>query len=439
MTVYRLADYFIIIYFYKYFKKSSGFINLTNSTYLMEIKPKTIKSAQLKNLIVKQLYFDKALSCAELSELFDKSIPSITKAVNELMSEGFVVEQGYAPSSGGRRPLLYSIKPDAMYILAVAMDQLSTRIQLLDLLNRPVADSLTIDLKLHNSDEALGTLIKSINNYIIRTGIPKEKIAGIGMGMPGFINVRQGINYTYLSAGGKSLTQYLKDQIGLPVYIDNDSSLIALAEQRFGIAKAQQNVMVINLGWGIGLGMIVNGEIFRGHNGFAGELSHIPLSDDEKLCACGKRGCLETVASMLVVVEKAIEGIKSGRVTSLKTLDDVPSKSLGDDILTAAGNGDQFAIELLSDAAYKIGKALAILIHIMNPQTIVLSGRGARAGKILLAPIQQALHKYCIPRLAESTQLLISNLGFDAELIGSAVLMMENFDKEVKTISSVLN
>jgi glucokinase-like ROK family protein len=403
----------------------------------METKPKTVKSTQLKNMIVKQLYFDKALSCAELSELFEKSIPSITKAVNELMSEGFVVEQGYAPSSGGRRPLLYSIKPDAMYILAVAMDQLSTRIQLLDLFNRPVADSLTLDLKLQNNNEALGILIKNINNYIAKANIPREKIAGIGMGMPGFVNVVQGINYTYLNAGGKSLTHYLREQTGLPVYIDNDSSLIALAEQKFGIAKQQQNVMVINLGWGIGLGMIVNGEIFRGHNGFAGELSHIPLSDDDALCACGKRGCLETVASMLVVVEKAIEGIKNGRVTSLKNTDSSPSKALGDDILAAADKGDQFAIDLLSDAAYKIGKALAILIHIMNPQTIVLSGRGARAGKILLAPIQQALHKYCIPRLAESTQLLISNLGFDAELIGAAVLMMENFDKEVKTMAKL--
>jgi len=405
----------------------------------MEIKPKTVKSAQLKNLIVKQLYFDKALSCAELSELFDKSIPSITKAVNELMSDGFVVEQGYAPSSGGRRPLLYSIKPDAMYILAVAMDQLSTRIQLLDLFNHPVAESLTLELKLQDNNEALNILVKSINTYIAKTNIAKEKIAGIGIGMPGFVNVRQSINYTYLNAGGKSLALYLREQTGLPVYIDNDSSLIAIAEQKFGIAKAQQNVMVINLGWGIGLGMIVNGEIFRGHNGFAGELSHIPLSDDDALCACGKRGCLETVASMLVVSQKAIEGIKSGRVTSLKNTDTTPSKALGDDILEAAGKGDQFAIELLSDAAYKIGKALAILIHIMNPQTIVLSGRGARAGKILLAPIQQALHKYCIPRLAESTQLLISNLGFDAELIGAAVLMMENFDKEVKTVAKVLN
>jgi glucokinase-like ROK family protein len=400
----------------------------------METKPKIVKSAQLKNMIVKQLYFDKALSCAELSELFDKSIPSITKVVNELMSEGFVVEQGYAPSSGGRRPLLYAIKPDAMYILAVAMDQLSTRIQLLDLSNRPVAESLTLELKLKDNNEALAILIKNINSYIATTNVPREKIAGIGIGMPGFINVVQGINYTYLNAGGKSLRHYLKQQTGLPVYIDNDSSLIALAEQKFGIAKAQQNVMVINLGWGIGLGMIVNGEIFRGHNGFAGELSHIPLSDDDRLCPCGKRGCLEIVASLLVVSQQAIEGIKNGRVTSLKNTDTIPSKALGDAILDAACKGDQFAIDLLSEAAYKIGKALAILIHIMNPQSIVLSGRGARAGKILLAPIQQAVHKYCIPRIAESTQLLISNLGFDAELIGAAVLMMENFDKEVKVL-----
>ncbi len=385
-------------------------------------------------MIVKRLYFDKALSCAELSERFEKSIPSIAKAINELMDEGFVVEKGYAPSSGGRRPLLYSIRPDAMYILAVAMDQIATRIQLLDLFNHPVADAVILDLKLLNNPDALSTLVENINNYIAAAPIAKHKIAGIGIGMPGFINVIEGINYTYLDAGGQSLSRYLSDETGLPVYIDNDSSLIALAEQKFGIAKAQKNVMVINLGWGIGLGMIVNGEIFRGHNGFAGELSHIPLSEDGELCTCGKRGCLEAEASMLVVVEKAIEGIKNGRVTSLKALDHNPSKVFGDAILEAADNGDQFAIELLSDSGYKIGKALAILIHIMNPKTIVLSGRGARVGKILMAPIQQALHKYCIPRLASSTELLVSELGFDAELIGAAVLMMENFDKELKSI-----
>jgi len=389
-----------------------------------------MKSTPLKSLIIKHLYFDKGLSVAELSEILDKSLPSISKAINELIDEGLVIEDGYARSSGGRRPLVYAIKADAMYIITVAMDQFSTRIQMVDLLNNPAADMAVFELRLTNNPAALPQLIVQINNYIHDTGIPKNKFAGIGIGMPGFINVNEGINYTHLDAGGQSLTELLTLQTGIPTYIDNDSSLIALAEQKFGIAESQQDVMVINLGWGIGLGMIVNGEIYRGSSGFAGEFSHIQISDNNALCACGKRGCLQTEASLLVVVQKAIEGIKAGRVSGLKYIEEDHPKLVGDALIDAANNGDQFAIEILSDAAYKIGKALAILIHIMNPESIVLSGRGAMVGKILLAPIQQALNKYCIPRLANSTELLISDLGFDAELIGAAILVMENLTTE---------
>lgn len=385
-----------------------------------------VKNTPLKNQIIKHLYFDKGRSCAELSELLDKSLPSTSKAINELIEEGLVIEDGYARSSGGRRPLVYSIKADAMYILTVAMDQFTTRIQLVDLMNNPAADMIIFELPLRDNPNALTFLLQQINDYIHHTGISKDKFAGIGIGMPGFVNVNDGINYTYLATEGQSLTQLLTRETGIPTYIDNDSSLIALAEQRFGIAKNQKDVMVINLGWGIGLGMIINDEIFRGHNGFAGEFSHIPLSDDNTLCTCGKRGCLEAEASMLVVVQKAIKGIKERRVSKLKYIEEDHPKLVGDAIMEAANNGDQFAIELLSDAGYKIGKALAILIHIMNPASIVLSGRGAVVGKILLAPIQQALNKYCIPRLAASTKLLISELGFDAELIGAAILVMEN-------------
>jgi glucokinase-like ROK family protein len=385
-----------------------------------------LKNTPLKSLIIKHLYYDKGLSCADLSEILDKSLPSISKGINELIEDGLVVEDGYARSSGGRRPLVYSIKADAMFMLTVAMDQFSTRIQLIDLLNNPIGYMEVFELQLYDNPGALAQLILQINNYINLTGIPRDKFAGIGIGMPGFINVNEGINYTHLDAGGQSLTQLLTTETGIPTYIDNDSSLIALAEQKFGIAKDQKDVMVINLGWGIGLGMIINDEIYRGHNGFAGEFSHIPISDSSDLCSCGKRGCLETEASMLVVVHKALEGIKQGRVSSLKYLEEDHPKLVGDAIMEAANNGDQFAIELFTDAGNKIGKALAILIHIMNPASIVLSGRGAIVGKILLAPIQQALTKYCIPRLAASTELLISELGFDAELIGAAILVMEN-------------
>ncbi len=399
----------------------------------MDTKNKKLKSSHLKNIIVRQLYFDKALSHAELSDLFNKSIPVISKSVNELIAEGMVIEQGHGPSSGGRRPQKYSLKPDALYILAVAIDQLSTRIQLFDLLNKPVAEQVNISLELLNNPDALSFLTYHINNYIAQTRTPPDKIAGMGIGMPGFVNVNLGINYSYLNPEGtQTLTEYLTETTGIPAFIDNDSSLIALAEQKFGLTKSQDNVMVINLGWGIGLGMIVGGDIFRGHNGFAGEFSHIPLSEEGALCVCGKQGCLEAEASMLVVSKKAKEGIMQGRLSTLQAMKDESLEKMGDAIMEAAANGDSFAIDLLSEAGYKIGKALAILIHIMNPETIILSGRGAKVGKILLAPIQQALNKYCIPRLAANTNLLISDLGYDSQIIGAAVLVMENFNREIQ-------
>ncbi|QQL49551.1 ROK family transcriptional regulator [Mucilaginibacter ginkgonis] len=393
----------------------------------MEAKAKAKKQDGLTDKVLKQFYFNHELSCADISARLNKSIPLITKSINELTAGGLVIEQGLAQSSGGRRPLLYSIKPDAIYVLAVAMDQLSLRIGLLDMHNKPVADVQQVELTLFKNTKSLQRLIEIINEYIKSSGVAKSKIAGIGIGMPGFVNIKEGINYSYLDAEGEDLKEVIGQATGLPVVIDNDSSLVALAEQRFGAAKDQKEVMVINLGWGIGLGMIINGKLFRGHDGFAGELSHIPLSENGELCNCGKRGCLEVEASMLAVAQKAIAGIKEGKITSLKHITDDPHKLAGDAIMDAANSGDHFAIDLLAEAGYKIGKALAILAHIMNPETIVLSGRGARVGKILQAPIQQAMNKYCIPRLVSNTSLKISEIGFDAELIGAAVLVMDNF------------
>jgi glucokinase-like ROK family protein len=382
--------------------------------------------SKLKHGIIKQLYVEKNLSCVDLSQILGKSIPVIAKTLNELLKEEYITEHGYAPSSGGRRPLMYSLKPDKMYIVAVAMDQFFTRIAVMDLFNNYVSQSEIIELPLHDNDHAAPFLIKLVNDHIDHSGIIREKIIGVGIGMPGFINVKEGINHTFLTniPDGNSLRTHLEKNIGLPIYIDNDSSLIALAEHRFGLAKGRKNVMVINIGWGTGLGMIVKGELFRGHSGYAGEFSHIPVSDNDILCECGKNGCLETEASLLMLVQKATHEIKNGRISGLKVKD---IKYMYEPILDAANKGDQFSIGLLSDMGYNLGKGIAILIHIMNPELIVLSGRGAGAGKILIAPIQQALNKYCIPRLAENTELSVSQLGYDAEIIGAAALVMENF------------
>jgi predicted NBD/HSP70 family sugar kinase len=389
------------------------------------------KSNYYKGLILREFYFSGHLSCADLSDRIGKSLPFTTKILNELIDEDCVIESGYAPSSGGRRPAMFTIRPDTIYILSVAMDQLVTRISLMDIHNKHVGEIEKFELPLRSNPDALSLLAEKMEEVIRSSAVDKKKIIGVGIGMPGFIDSKKGINYSFLESKDKTVTQYLSEKINLPVYIDNDSSLIALAELRFGIARHQKNAMVINISWGVGLGMILNGELFRGHNGFAGEFSHIPLFNNNKLCGCGKTGCLETETSLLVIIEKATQGLKEGRQSGLSK--NFPTGHFEQDyeaIITAALRGDQFAIELLAEVGYNIGRGIAILIHLMNPESVILSGRGALAGKVLQAPIQQALNKDCIPRLAANTVVEVSTLGHEAELIGSAALVMENRVKE---------
>jgi predicted NBD/HSP70 family sugar kinase len=295
--------------------------------------------------------------------------------------------------------------------------------------NQVVAKVERIELPLQGNPHALQELGQHLSDFISNSGIAKEKIAGIGIGMPGFVDGHKGINYSFLNTNNNSIIHYIESVTGLPVLIDNDSSLIALAEWKLGAARKRQNAMVINISWGIGLGMILNGNLFRGQNGFAGEFSHIPLFTNNKICNCGKMGCLETETSLQVIAEKAIKGLNEGRTSILKDLSPIHLEETSKTIMEAAARGDKYAVELLSQAAYHIGRGIAILIHILNPGLIVLSGRGALAGRLWLAPVQQALNEHCIPKIAENIEILVSPLGYHAERLGAAALVMEHYDE----------
>jgi predicted NBD/HSP70 family sugar kinase len=388
------------------------------------------KNALYKKKIISELYFGSTLSSAEISERIASSLPVSTKILNELIDENVIIDAGYAPSSGGRRPMLYSLRPESMYVVAVAMEQLFTRIVILDMSRKMVTEMEKFELHLPNNPNALKVLTDRIGAHIQRSGLEKEKIAGIGIGMPGFVDTAMGINYSFMTAEEKSVTQFITDKLGIFTVIENDSSIIALAELRFGAVRNKKNAMVLNLGWGIGLGLILNGELFRGSFGLAGEFSHLPLFSNHKLCSCGKSGCLETESSLQVVIEKGIAGIEEGRLKRLKDLSVKNFHEASMTILLEAEKGDKFAVELISEAAYNIGRGVAILLHLLNPEVVVLGGRGAVAGKIWQAPVQQALNEHCIPRLAVGTDIELSKLGFEAEWIGAAALVMNNYVNE---------
>jgi predicted NBD/HSP70 family sugar kinase len=394
------------------------------------LSPMFSKSGLYKRKLLRELCFGNSLSGTEISSRIEKSLPLTIRILNELVNEGLVEEKGYAPSSGGRRPQMYALKPGKMYIVSVAMDQLVTSFGIIDIQNWDIIYTEKISLPLMKNPEALELLANQLNRFIDNTTIARNKIIGIGIGMPGFVDVCKGINFSFLEIKtDTNIVDFLENQVGIPVHIDNDSRLIALAEFRLGAARGRGNVMVININWGIGLGLILNNELFRGCTGFAGEFSHIPLFLNNKLCSCGKTGCLETETSLLVVIEKAREALRSGRVSTIQELPEDLEEACNT-IINAATGGDTFAVELLSKAAFNIGRGIAILIHVLNPELIVLSGRGASAGKLWLAPVQQAINSYCIPRLAAQSELMVSTFNNRAELIGAAALVIENYDKQ---------
>jgi len=388
------------------------------------------RNVQYQKRILKQLYFGSELSCLEISLLVGKSIPLTTKVLADLIKKGVVCETGFAQSTGGRRPLMYSLNPEVLYVVAVAMDQFITRIAILNLHNKMVTEE-RIELPLAKNEASLSILAQHVSSVIERSGIHRDKFVGVGIGMPGFIDVKKGINYSHLDNEGKNIAHYISDVVHLPVLIDNDSTLLALAELRFGAARNTKNTLIINIGWGIGMGLVLNGELYRGNNGFAGEFSHTPLySTNTDLCVCGKVGCLESEASLLTMINKARQGLATGRPSILKGINEqTPLEQVLERIFRAAKQGDKFSVELLLESGYAVGRGIAALIHILNPEMIVIGGRGAAAGRIWQTPIQQALHEYCIPRLASDTAIEISNLDYEAELIGAAALVMENYEK----------
>lgn len=386
------------------------------------------KNQLLKNDVIKQLYYKHPLSLTEISRLSNKSLPLVTKVVQNLIAEGYVVEQGLGPSTGGRRASQFLLNANKnKFIVSVAMDQFITRMVIYDLVNKMRSAIAVIDLPLMDNPQATEQLAAFIKKNLAATKIPKGDLLGIGIGVPGFVNAESGVSHSYLkTSDGTALGDYLSKKLGLPVFLDNDSSLIALAELRYGAAVGKLNVMVANLGWGTGLGMIVNGQLYRGSSGYAGEFSHIPLSKSNNLCSCGKRGCLEVETSLLVMTERAVAEINAGAATSMRQLAESKTGNIAEVFIEAAKKHDPLAVSILSEAAFMIGKGLATLIHIMNPECIVLSGRLAPAGKVMMPAIQLALNEFCIPRIASQTQIVQSNLAEHAELLAAASLVIEN-------------
>ena len=392
------------------------------------------KNNSQKRKIIKHLFLHGAMTNTDLGKYVKLSTPKIISLLNELKNEGLIEELGQGNSSGGRRPNLYGNREDAFYIVAISIDIYETTVSIFNAKNLKITKDQSLPLTISHDTGIIDPIVEFTKNIIAENRIPRDKILGIGIEMPGMVNSVSGINKTYLVAD-LPVAELFRTKFGMEVLIENDAKTRAFAELRFGAARFQKNVLAIHLDWGIGLGIIVNGKLYKGRDGFAGEFGHLPMVENGILCKCGKQGCLETIASGTAIARMAVEGMKAGRSSFLgQLIGDDPEKTEIRKVVQAAAMGDQYSISILANVGFWLGKGIAYLIQIFNPERIILGGRMSEANQFILPPIQQAIHNFCLPDLSKEIELKISELGSQAGLQGVAAMLLEHiFDKNDKT------
>ena len=352
-------------------------------------------------------------SIPEIRDFSGMSLPTVTKLVNELVEQGILVESGKRESSGGRPPSLYGLNSTMGYIIGIELLINSFRLSIINLDHEVIYEYETDNFDLRNRDNAFDFISKTIPELIEKNAIPENKILGIGMGITGRVNGRKGLSYSFLHFD-VPLTKLLSDHWGFPVFIDNDTHLMALGEQRFGFAREKNNVIYVNLSKGIGIGVISNGVLHNGESGFAGEFGHIHFEDNDKWCVCGKKGCLETVVSGYALEAKFSQYQSEKETVTYKQ------------ILQRVYTGDPSVSAILTEMGERLGQALSILVQVLNPGLIILGGRFTEVGETLRYPVIKGLSLYGLPQLVADCEVRTSSLGDKSAMLGAYTLVMDN-------------
>lgn len=379
----------------------------------------------MKHKILKILYLKGAKSIPEISRKISKTVPTTTVVIDELLKEKLIVEQGTGDSNGGRKPSLYGLNKEAHFVFTIDINRTRLKLSIYNLNNELVVKDIIVSIQLLDNKDYL-QILKSVILDFKKSNISFwDKILGTGISMPGLINPKEGINNSYFKEIGKEFVPEIEKVTGTKVYIENDTRVMTLGEYHFGDAQGKKNTICVNYANGIGIGMILNGELYYGKSGFSGELGHIQVRNNGILCYCGKQGCLETVASGNYIIKELIRGIQNGAQSQLsKVLHEHGNLDLSN-VVDSILQGDEYALELLSKASDDLGRGLATVVHLLNPEVIVIGGILAGTGRYVQSPVQHAVHKYALSAIQDDVIVTVSKLGEKAIDLGLVVTVIE--------------
>ncbi|MBI5965231.1 MAG: ROK family transcriptional regulator [Chloroflexi bacterium] len=361
-----------------------------------------------RDLVLRTIFAHDSISRAEVARVTHLTRTTVSDVVNGLLTEGLVEEVGRGESIGGKSPILLSIVADSRYLIGLNLAQdkfigavVNLRGEIKEIVEVPVHDD--------NGEKAL-QLVYQILDQLTRKKL--KPIVGIGVGTPGLVNTREGVvvNAVNLEWQDLPLSQLLEKKYKLPVLVLNDSQAAAIGEFVYGGKHASdENLIVVNVIHGIGAGILINGRLFQGDGGGAGEIGHVVVEENGELCRCGKRGCLETIASARAVVQQM-------KMNSLE------------EVIASFQKGDIKTNTVIEKAGHYLGTSLANLIGTLNIQKIVLTGDMTRFGSQWLDAVNGSMQTSAFSRMAEGTKLEVGTLDYRACILGaSAFLLLDDY------------
>ncbi len=353
-----------------------------------------------RDLVLRTIFESESISRAEVARVTRLTRTTVSEVVNSLLKEGLVEEIGKGESIGGKTPILLSIVADSRYMIGLNLAQ-DKFVGAIVNLRGEIKEMLEVSVFDDDGQKALESVYQIINQLIRRKYKP---IIGIGIGTPGLVMTREGIvlNAVNLDWQDLPLGDLLQKKFKLPVSVLNDSQAAAIGEYAYG-GKAEfgESLIVVNVKHGIGAGILINGRLFQGDGGGAGEIGHVVVQENGELCRCGKQGCLETVASATAVLRQL-------KMTSI------------DQVQAAFEAGDERTRQVILKAGHYLGLSLANLIGILNIQRIMLTGDMTRFGDTWLNVVKEAMHSSALSRLSDNTRIELGVLDYRAAILGTS-------------------
>lgn len=390
-----------------------------NNTFLSNIDG---KNSILKKQIISLCINEDGYSIADLSKELNTSIPTITKLVGELMDEGFLVDMGKQGTNGGRRPSIYGLNPSAGYFVGTDVRRESISIAVTDFKGHIIDYLEEMPFTVENSETSFRALCTTVRKYLSENEIDPSDVLAYGFNLTGRVNNETGYCFTYFIGEDRPIREFLKEELQAEVVVENDSRAMTYGEYICGVANNEKNMLFINVTWGLGMGMIIDGKLSYGKSGFSGEIGHFPYLDNDQICHCGKTGCLETGASGSAIHRIFTEKLREGRASVLSDKFNKGERISLMDILNAVNEEDVLAIEVIEEIGTVLGKALAGLINIFNPELVVIGGIVAKANEYLLLPLRSAIQKHSLNLVNRDTTIKFSKLGAKAGPVGACML-----------------